>query len=59
MRSEFLSAHTFKAVAEEYIEQIMVKNGKAEATIVKANFLAILSQRSASGRSTRSNRSRS
>ncbi|MEO1167443.1 MAG: integrase arm-type DNA-binding domain-containing protein [Pseudomonadota bacterium] len=38
IRDEFLSASTFEAVAREYIEQIMVQNGRAEATIVKANY---------------------
>ena len=38
IHSEFLSAHTFKSVASEYIEEMMVKNGRAEATIVKANY---------------------
>jgi integrase len=38
LRGEFLAEHSFKNVAEEYIEQMMVKDGKAEATIVKANF---------------------
>ena len=38
IRNEFLSASTFEAIAREYIEQIMVQNGRAEATIVKANY---------------------
>src|SRR3546814_4469054 len=38
IREEFLSAQTFEAVAREYIEQMMVKNGRAEGTIVKANY---------------------
>src|SRR3546814_5995201 len=38
LRSEFLSAQTFEAVAREYIEQMMVQNGRAEGTIVKANY---------------------
>ncbi len=38
IREEFLSAQTFEAVAREYIEQMMVQNGRAEATIVKANY---------------------
>src|SRR3546814_14697729 len=38
LRSEFLSAQTFEAVAREYIEQMMVHNGRAEGTIVKANY---------------------
>jgi integrase len=38
IRDEFLSAQTFEAVAREYIEQMMVKNGLAQATLVKANF---------------------
>lgn len=38
IRDEFLSAQTFEAVAREYIEQMMVKNGLAEATLVKANY---------------------
>lgn len=38
IRNELLSAQTFEAVAREYIEQMMVKNGLAQATLVKANF---------------------
>lgn len=38
LHAEFLAAHTFKSVAREYIEQMMVKNGKAETTIIKANY---------------------
>src|SRR3546814_665707 len=38
IREEFLSAQTFEAVAREYIEQMMVQNGRAEGTIVKANY---------------------
>jgi integrase len=38
IRSEFLSAQTFEAVAREYIEQMMVQNGRAEGTVVKANY---------------------
>src|SRR3546814_11286583 len=38
IRAEFLSAQTFEAVAREYIDQMMVKSGRADATIVKANF---------------------
>lgn len=38
IRDEFLSAQTFEAVAQEYIEQMMVKNGLAQATLVKANY---------------------
>ena len=38
IRDEFLSAQTFEAVAREYIEQIMVKYGLAQATLVKANY---------------------
>lgn len=38
IREEFLSAQTFEAVAREYIEQMMVQNGRAEATIIKANY---------------------
>ncbi|MEP0392419.1 MAG: integrase arm-type DNA-binding domain-containing protein [Erythrobacter sp.] len=38
IREEFLSAQTFETVAREYIEQMMVQNGRAEATIVKANY---------------------
>ncbi len=38
IRDEFLSAQTFEAVAREYIEQMMVKNGLAQATLVKANY---------------------
>ncbi|VVT01116.1 tyrosine-type recombinase/integrase [Erythrobacter sp. EC-HK427] len=38
IREEFLSAQTFEAVAREYIEQMMVQNGRAEGTIIKANY---------------------
>lgn len=38
IREEFLSAQTFEAVAREYIEQMMVKNGRAETTVLKANY---------------------
>lgn len=38
IRDAFLSAQTFEAVAREYIEQMMVKNGLAQATLVKANY---------------------
>lgn len=38
IRDEFLSAQTFEAVAREYIEQMMVKNGLAQATLIKANY---------------------
>src|SRR3546814_19145557 len=38
IREEFLSAQAFEAVAREYIEQMMVQNGRAEGTIVKANY---------------------
>ena len=38
IRAEFLSAQTFEAVAREYIEQMMVQNGRADGTIVKANY---------------------
>ncbi|NNE50229.1 MAG: tyrosine-type recombinase/integrase [Altererythrobacter sp.] len=38
IHAEFLSAHSFEAVAREYIEEMMVKSGRAEATIVKANY---------------------
>src|SRR3546814_1041869 len=38
IRAEFLSAQPFEAVAREYIDQMMVKSGRADATIVKANF---------------------
>ena len=38
IKSEFLSAQTFETVASEYIDQMMVRNGRAEATIVKANY---------------------
>ena len=36
IRAEFLSAQTFEAVAREYIEQMMVQNGRADGTIVTA-----------------------
>src|SRR3546814_14096057 len=35
IRAEFLSAQTFEAVAREYIDQMMVKRGRADANIVK------------------------
>ena len=38
IRAEHLAATTFKEVAREYIDQMMVNDGKAEATIVKANY---------------------
>lgn len=38
IRNALLSAQTFEAVAREYIEQMMVKNGLAQATLVKANY---------------------
>jgi integrase len=38
IREEFLSAQTFEAVAREYIEQMMVQNGRADATLIKANY---------------------
>ncbi|AWW72941.1 integrase [Erythrobacter sp. KY5] len=38
IREEFLTAQTFETVAREYIEQFMVQNGRAEATIIKANY---------------------
>ncbi len=38
IREEFLTAQTFETVAREYIEQFMVQNGRAEATIMKANY---------------------
>lgn len=38
IRNELLMAQTFEAVAREYVEQMMVKNGLAQATLVKANY---------------------
>ncbi len=38
IQAEFLSAHNFEEVGRQYIEEMMVKNGRAEATIVKANY---------------------
>lgn len=38
IQTEFLSAQTFEAVVREYIEQMMVRNGRAEGTVVKANY---------------------
>lgn len=38
IREEFLTAQTFETVAREYIEQFMVQNGRAEATIIKTNY---------------------
>ena len=57
IRAEHLAATTFKEVAREYIDQMMVNDGKAEATIVKANyFLDQLAP--ATGHWARSNHSR-
>ena len=38
IRSEFLSAQTFEAVAREYIDEMMVQNGRADATIDYSNY---------------------
>jgi len=38
IRNEYLAANTFETVAREYIEEMMVKGGLAQATIVKANY---------------------
>ena len=38
IRAELLAATTFGEVAREYIEQMMVGDGRAEATILKANY---------------------
>lgn len=38
IRAEFIAGNTFEEVAREYIEQMMVQNGKAEGTVVKANY---------------------
>lgn len=45
IRAEFIAGNTFEEVAKEYIEQMMVQNGRADATVVKANyFLAQLTK---------------
>eukprot|EP01037_Dinobryon_pediforme_P019033 gene19033-19380_t len=38
IRAEHLAATTFTEVAREYIDQMMVLDGRAEATVVKANY---------------------
>lgn len=38
LRTKFIAASNFGDVAREYIEQIMVRNGRAESTIIKADF---------------------
>lgn len=38
IRAEHLAATTFGEVAREYIDQMMVLDGRAEATVVKANY---------------------
>lgn len=38
MHAEFLHATTFNDIAREYIDEIMVKNGRAQATIIKAEY---------------------
>lgn len=38
IRAEHLAATTFSEVAREYIDQMMVLDGRAEATVVKANY---------------------
>lgn len=38
IRAEFIAGNTFEEVAREYIDQMMVQNGKADATVVKANY---------------------
>lgn len=38
LRAEFIAGNTFEEVAREYIEQMMTQNGRADATIVKANY---------------------
>lgn len=38
IRAEFIAGNTFEEVAREYIDQMMVRNGKADATVVKANY---------------------
>ena len=38
LRADFIAGTTFEQVAREYIDQMMVRNGRAEATIVKANY---------------------
>lgn len=38
IRAEFVAGSTFDEVAREYIDQMMVQNNKADATVVKANF---------------------
>ena len=38
IRQRYLAAQTFEEVAKEYIEHMMVKNGRADATVIKANY---------------------
>src|SRR3546814_18162523 len=38
IRAVILSGQAVEEVAREYIDQMMVKSGRADATIVKANF---------------------
>lgn len=38
IRAEFIAGNTFEEVAREYIDQMMVQNGKADATVLKANY---------------------
>jgi len=38
LRTKFIAASNFGDVAREYIEQIMVRNGRAESTIIKSDF---------------------
>lgn len=40
IREEFLAAQTFEAVAREYIEQMMVQNGRADATPGQGQLLS-------------------
>ncbi|MEW4468686.1 integrase arm-type DNA-binding domain-containing protein [Parasphingorhabdus sp. JC815] len=38
LKNEFIAGHTFGEIAFEYIENIMAQNGRAEATIIKAQY---------------------
>ena len=38
LKNEFIAGHTFGDIALEYIEDIMAQNGRAEATIIKAQY---------------------
>lgn len=38
IRAEFIAGITFEEVAREYIDQMMARNGRADATLLKANY---------------------